>query len=592
MGKAMENGLPWAKAYDPAVPLNLEYPEVTLCSLLQQTAETKGERTALIYFGKTLTYAELADYVSRMAKGLKQLRLARGDKIAIILPNCPQYVISYYAGLLAGLTVIPVNPLSTASELLHIFRDSGVQVVVCLDLLAGRLEGVRDKLQQNGEYRIAQHVYYTSLKDFMPFPLKLLYPLKQKMPPEAKACLADAKTYLSLLNDPGPSLEMPPLDVHKDLAVLIYTGGTTGKPKGVMLSHYALVVNAVQVSAWVDMKGEDRRLTVLPLFHGFGMSVCMNSTIVSGGSSVLLPRFDAGNVLKSMAKYKPTLFAGVPTLYIALINHSKFKKSALSSLKACYVGAAALAPEVKKQFEELTGARLMEGYGLTEAVTAICANPYNGANKTGSIGMPFSDVVMAIRDVETGEKELSANEVGEIVLQSPSVMLGYYQRPGETALVLRNGWLYTGDIGYMDEDGYFYIVDRKKDMIITGGFNVYPREVEDVLYSHPAIKEASVIGAPDPYKGERVKAYVTLKDGAAVQESEVIAFCREHLIPYKVPRQVEFCRELPKTAIGKVLKRALREMDQQQPADHEPKQQSNTARGESNATGEKPAPPV
>jgi long-chain acyl-CoA synthetase len=591
VGKVTDNWLPWARFYDPAVPLNLEYPEVTLCTLFNETVVTNGDSTALIYFGKTLTYTQLSDQVAKMANSLKDLKVGKGGKLALILPNCPQFVIGYYAGLFTGATVVPVNPLSTETELLHIFQDSTVSVVICLDLLADRVERVRDRLKASGEEEIAKHVYYTSLKDYMPFPLKLLYPFKQKLSPEAKVCLAGAEAYKSLING-SSSVEVPQVDLHKDIAVLIYTGGTTGKPKGVMLSHHALVVNASQVKAWVEMNESERLLTVLPVFHGFGMSVCMNGPIASGASIILVPRFEAGDVLKNIDRHKPTLFAGVPTMFIALINHPKLNDYSLSSLRACYVGAAALPPEIKKQFEGLTGARLMEGYGLTESVTAICANPYTGENKTGSIGMPFPDVIMGIRDMESGEEELSAGEVGEIVLKSPSVMLGYYNRPMETAGALRNGWLYTGDVGMMDADGYFYIVDRKKDMIISGGFNVYPREVEDILYSHPAVKEASVIGVPDPYKGERVKAYVTLKEGANSGETEIITFCKQHLSPYKVPRQVEFCQELPKTAIGKVLKRALREMDGAVPATNKNTEGVKTTGSESNANQGNPNLPM
>ncbi|HWJ02972.1 MAG TPA: AMP-binding protein, partial [Verrucomicrobiae bacterium] len=470
MSQILESGLPWAKSYDPKVPLSQTYPEVTLCHLLNDVVDANRERTALIFFGKNITYGELANYISGMAISLNRLGIGRGDKVVLLLPNCPQFVISYYGVLLSGASVVPVNPLSTDTELSHIFQDSGVKLVIALDLLAGKVEGVRKNLHAKGS-KIAEHAYYTSLKDFMPFPINLLYPLKQKISPEAKQALNGTKQYMTLLKGPAGPMQMPAVEVHKDIGVLIYTGGTTGRPKGVMLSHYALVVNAMQARSWVNMHQNDRQITVLPLFHGFGMSVCMNAILLAGGSTVLIPRFDPLEVLKSMDKFKPTLFAGVPTMFIALINHPELKSYDLSSLRACYVGAAALAPEIKRQFEELTGARLMEGYGLTEAVTAICANPFERTNKTGSIGIPFSDVIMGIRDVETGETELPANRTGEIVLKSPSVMLGYYNRPQETAEALKSGWLYTGDIGYMDEEGYFYIVDRKKDMIISGGFN-------------------------------------------------------------------------------------------------------------------------
>lgn len=562
-----KEAMPWAGGYDPEVPISLSYPGVPIFELFRKTVRDRPGQKALVFFGKTITYGQLGRYVDSMTTALRNLGVGPGDRVALLLPNCPQYVISYYSILTVGGVVVPVNPLSTETELLHIFRDAGVRAVISLDMLAGRLESVRDRCREAGEAHLLEHSYYTSIRDFLPLPLSLLYPLRQKMAPGVKERLSGSKGFVDLLRTSSGSVTPPAVDVDGDVAVLIYTGGTTGKPKGVMLSHRALVANASHCGAWVQVSPEDCFLTVLPIFHGFGMSVCMNAPILSGGSSLLLPRYDAGEVLKAIHRFRPTLFAGVPTMYIGLINHPRLAQYNLSSLRGCFVGAAPLAPEVKRQFEDLTGSRLMEGYGLTEAVTAKCANPYRGVNKTGSIGIPFPDTLIRVRDLETGEKELPPGESGELVIQSPDVMLGYHNQPGETAGTLKDGWLFTGDIGYMDEEGYFFIVDRKKDLIITGGFNVYPREVEDVLYQHPAIKETSVIGVSEGYRGEMVKAYVTLKEGAAAGAEEIIAFCRQHLLPYKVPRQVEICRELPKSAIGKILKRALREQVSQTSGD-------------------------
>lgn len=552
---------PWTKHYDSEVAITLSYPEVTLDELFRRSVTTHAEAIALIFFGQEMRYNQLGRYVNSLATSLKNLGLHQGDRVALLLPNCPQYVMSYYAILSIGAVVVPVNPLSTEPELLHIFRDGQVRVAICLDLLAGRLENVRETCHTAGEHHLLEHTFYTALNEFMPFPIKALYCLSRKISKEAKARLPRCEWFKVLYRREPQLNSAAKLDLHHDAALLIYTGGTTGKPKGVMLSHYALVANATQGVAWVQMGKKDRLLAVLPIFHGFGMSVCMNAPLISGASCVLIPRFNVDDILKGIHRFHPTLFAGVPTMYIGLINHPRLAHYNLSSLRGCFVGAAPLAPEVKRQFEELTDSKLMEGYGLTEAVTALCANPYRGINKTGSVGIPFPDVTMRIRDIETGEIDLLPLKIGEIVLSGPDVMLGYYNRPQETASTIRDGWLYTGDMGYMDEDGYFFIVDRKKDMIITGGFNVYPREVEDVLYQHPAVKEASVIGIPDDYKGERVKAFITLRDGATVNEPEIISFCKEHLIPYKVPQQVEIRTELPMTAIGKILKRALREED-------------------------------
>lgn len=558
---ADRDALPWARQYDPEVPPTLYYPEKPLHELFMQTVREQPGKTALVFFGQSITYGMLGGLVDRMVAGLRRAGIKPGDRVALLLPNCPQYVISFYALLRAGATVVPLNPLNTETELLHIIRDGSVRAAIGLDLLAERLETVRDRCRDEGSPALLEQTYYTSLREYMPPLLKLLFPLKQKLSPGVKKRLAGAGKFTDLQNGTPDQTPDPEPDVHRDLAVLIYTGGTTGKPKGVMLSHYALVVNASHCRCWVQMAPEDRLLAVLPVFHGFGMSVCMNATLLSGASVVLLPRYSPGEVLQSIHRYKPTLFAGVPTMFVGLINHPALAKYDLSSLRGIFSGAAALAPEVKQRFEELTGGRILEGYGLTEAVTAKSVNPFRGVNKTGSIGIPFPDTVMRIVDEQNPERELPPGEVGELVLKSPDLMLGYYNRPEETAATLRNGWLHTGDLGYMDEDGYFYIVDRKKDLIITGGFNVYPREVEDVLYAHPAIQEACVIGVPDDFRGEAVKAFVTLKEGKTASPGEIIDYCKQHLMPYKMPRQVEICADLPKTAIGKVLKRALRERE-------------------------------
>lgn len=554
-----EPDYPWYRHYDPNVPKNLIYPRKTVLELFEERAKEAPDRPAVIFFGRRLSYGQLIGYVDRVAAGLKDLGLDPGERLALLLPNCPQYVISFLAAIKAGLTVVPLNPLSTERELEFIVRDAGIKAAVALDLLAARVQKVRERLSADGFSSLLSRVFYAAIPEFLPFPLNRLYPLRQPLSPEARSALRHGLFFGRLLSTQARPLVPAPVDYEKDLAVLIYTGGTTGKPKGVMLSHRALVVNASQVVAWGQMVPADRVLAVLPLFHGFGMSVGMNAPLITGAASVLVPRYNAGDLLQVIHRQRPTLFAGVPTMYIGMINHPDLKRYDLSSLRGCFAGAAALPAEVKRRWEELTGGRLLEGYGLTEAVTAKSANPYRGLNKTGSIGLPFPDTVMEIVDIETGEKVLKPGEIGEIRLKSPDLMLGYWNRPEETAAALRGGWLYTGDLGKMDEDGYFYIVERKKDLIITGGFNVYPREVEDVLYLHPAVKEASVIGVPDEYRGEAVKAFVVLREGMTATEAEIMAFCREHLTPYKVPRQVEFVPDLPKSAIGKVLRRALRE---------------------------------
>ncbi len=340
--------------------------------------------------------------------------------------------------------------------------------------------------------------------------------------------------------------------------MLIYSGGTTGIAKGIMLSHFNLVANAHQVAAWGSIDESDRLLAVLPFFHGFGMSVLMNAPMLVGGEIVVLPRFKAKEVAKAIEKHKPTFFIGVPTMFVALSNLPDIGRYDFSSLKGIFVGAAPLTQAIKDDFEAKTGGRMIEGYGLTEAVTAIMANPYRGVHKLASIGIPFPDVDAKIVSIDDGE-DLPAGELGEILIKSPTVMLGYYHLPTETAEALREGWLYTGDIGYMDEDGYFYITDRKKELIIVGGFNVFPREIDELIYQHPKVREGICVGLPDPYKGERIKVYIVLKEGETATEEELIAYFRENLVDYKVPSEIEFRTELPKSAIGKILRRALKE---------------------------------
>jgi long-chain acyl-CoA synthetase len=340
--------------------------------------------------------------------------------------------------------------------------------------------------------------------------------------------------------------------------VLIYSGGTTGTAKGIMLSHFACVVNAYQVVAWGHLDKAARLLAVLPLFHGFGMSVTMNAPVLGGAEIVLLPRFNAELVVRTIAKSRPTFLIGVPTMFVALSNLKGIERWNLKSLDGIFVGAAPLTQAVKEGFEERTGARMIEGYGLTEVVTACTANPYKGLHKLGSVGIPFPDVDAKISALDDG-RELGAGEQGEILLRTPSMMLGYFNNPDETREAIVDGWLHTGDIGYRDEDGYFYVTDRKKDLIIVGGFNVFPREVDEVIHKHPKVREGIAVGLPDDYAGERIRAYVVLKDGEAATADELLSFFRQHLVAYKVPSEVEFRSELPKSMIGKILRRTLRE---------------------------------
>ena len=544
----------WLNSYDPDVPESIEYPEVPVYQPFEESVGENADSCALLFMGKEISYNELHQEAESLARAFRRLGLGQGDRVGLFLPNCPQMIISYFAALKCGCTVVMLSPLSVERELEHIIEDSGLTTIVCLDLFWPRVENVWENVG-------LERAVVTSIKEYLPFPKSLLFPLiLRKKGQHVRVPDRPHVLWLkNLLTESDPPFDPPEINPRRDVAVIIYTGGTTGVPKGVMLTHFAVVANTMQLRSWITFKEDDVFLGVLPIFHGFGMSLVMNTTLFEGGTSLLIPRFEPGDLLKSIQKYRPTLFAGVPTMYIGLLNHPDFKNTDISSLRGCFVGAAPLPLEIKRRFEELTGGSLIEGYGLTEAVTAQCANPYLGTDKTGSVGIPFPDVEFKVVDVDTGEKGLLPGEEGELVLRSPCLMKGYHKLPEETEKAIRGEWLYTGDIARMDTDGYFYIVDRKKDMIIAGGFNVYPAEVEDVIYLNDKVAEAAVIGIPDEYRGETIKAFVVLKEGERLTEGELISFCRERITAYKIPRVVEFRDDLPKSVIGKILRKELKE---------------------------------
>jgi long-chain acyl-CoA synthetase len=540
---------PWLRHYDAAVPAHLDYPRIPLYRLLDDSTARQPEQPCINFFGKRLSYAAIKEQSDRLAASLQRLGVQPGDRVALLLPNSPQFVIAYYAILKAGAVVTPLNPLYTERELTFHLNDCEAQTAITIPLFLEKVTGLVGKTP-------LQRVIYTRVADYLPLPLNLGSRLQERgqMRRVDKAAVIHLG---SLLQAPPPTGWQPAAVDPDSLAVLIYSGGTTGVAKGIMLSHYALTANAYQLRAWVNLDAEGRILAVLPLFHGFGMSVTMNGPLLVGGEIIALPRFQAENVLKAIEEWKPTFFIGVPAMFGAFNSVAKLDKYDLRSVKGIFVGAAPLTQTIKEQFEALSGARLIEGYGLTEAVTAIMANPYQGQHKIGSIGLPFPDVAMKIVALD-GSGELPPGEAGEIVLASPTLMLGYYKQPEATAEALREGWLYTGDVGRMDEEGYFYITDRKKELIIVGGFNVFPREVDEVLMQHPKVQEAAAIGVPDERLGERVRACVVLREGETATAEEIIAFCRQRLIAYKVPAEVEFRSSLPKSMIGKVLRRELR----------------------------------
>ncbi|MEM2067808.1 MAG: long-chain fatty acid--CoA ligase [Nitrososphaerota archaeon] len=551
---------PWYRFWPEGVPKTLEYPNIPLHEFLERTAKQHPDKTSIIFFGKRVTYGELNNYADRFATALHQLGIKKGDVVAIYLPNTPQFVIAYYGALKLGAVVSGVSPLVVERELEFQLSDSEAKAIVLLDALYPRFEKVWEKTQ-------VKFAIVARLAEYMPWALAFLGTLLKKIPTAKIPPRSNVYFFRELIEKTPANPPHVEINPKEDLAVLQYTGGTTGLPKGAMLTHENLVANAVGCAAWLRAtEGRDVGLAVLPFFHIYGMTVSMNFTIYSGGTMVVLPRFDVVEVLKSIEKYKVTLFPGVPTLYALIVNHPDVKKYNLRSVKFCISGAAPLPPEIQKRFMELTGAVLVEGYGLTEASPVTHSNPLDPTLKTvkvGSIGIPWPSTDARIVDVETGTVEMPIGEVGELVVKGPQVMKGYWKRPEETRMVLRDGWLYTGDLAKMDEDGYFYIVDRKKDLIKYKGYSVYARELEDILYEHPTVKLAAVVGKPDPIAGEIPKAYIVLKEGATATAEEIMKFVNERVAPYKAIREVEFRSELPTTLVGKVLRRVLREEEMQ-----------------------------
>lgn len=557
---------PWLANYDPGVPEEVTYPEIPLFQLLEESAQRFPGHKALSFIGgmgRSLRYRELLSHVYRFAKGLQSLGLAKGDRVALMLPNTPQYVIAYYGILMAGGVVVNLNPLYTPREMQQVLRDARPRFLILLDFMFQKFLEVEDQVP-------VEHVITAGIQEWLRFPFNLLYPIKARKEGTWARPVPHPKRldFQSLFVRAG-SFRPVKVDVD-EVAVLQYTGGTTGTPKGAMLSHRNLVANVYQLLAWLEagkartdklrlVEGGEVILCIIPFFHVYGMTVAMNLGIKVGAHLVLMPRPDLKQAVSLVERYGVTLMPGVPTLYVGFNNFPGIQRRRLQTIKFCISGAAPLPVEVAKRFEELTGARLVEGYGLSEASPVTHANPLFGKRKEGSIGLPLPSVEARVVDGEG--KEVPVGEIGELVVKGPNVMRGYWNRPEETRETLKDGWLYTGDLARMDEEGYFYIVDRKKDLIIAGGYNIYPREVEEVLYEHPAVLEAAVVGVPDPYRGETVKAFVVLKPEyqQRISAEDLEKFCRERLAAYKVPRSFEFREALPKTLVGKVLRRVLRE---------------------------------
>lgn len=555
----------WLKEYPSDIKKTLEYPDASAYeAILKTTAEKHPEKNATIFFGSKLTYGELHKQVLSFAGALSNLGVKKGDRVGLLMPNCPQYVIAYYGALRIGAIVAQFNPLYTEHELELLLNDSGAETIVTLDMemMYPKVKNIRSKTS-------LKNVIVTSLSDYLPFPKNKLF--KIVMRKELAEVGADDDVYflkdLLAAGHTPPDVEIDPLE---DLALLQYTGGTTGLPKGVMLTHRNITANAMQCLEWIPKKeleeyfipgASGSGMAVIPFFHVFGMTTAMNTPIILGLPMIIMPRFDLDGLLKLITKYKPSIFCGVPTIYVAinsaLRSEKARKKYDLTSLRICVSGAAPLPPEVKEEFERITGGSLVEGYGLSEASPITHANLLFGKSKQG-IGVPYPGTDAKIVDSETGE-EMPIGEPGEMAVSGPQVMKGYWNHPEETAQILKDGWLLTGDVAIMDEEGFFQIADRKKDLIISGGYNVYPREVEDVLYEHPSVNEAAVIGVKDELRGEVPKVFIILKEGCEASEDDIISFCKEKLAPYKVPKYVEFREELPKSMIGKILRKKLRD---------------------------------
>jgi long-chain acyl-CoA synthetase len=556
--------------YDAGVPSTLApYPDRTLLDYLADLARERPDQPALLFKGATITWSRLEQLSDACASGFHALGIRRGDRVALLLPNCPQFSIAQFAAWKLGAIVSPLNPTYTEHELELPLRENGVETIVTLTRFYERVKRVQPRTP-------VRRVIATNIKEHFPPVLKALFTLLREKRDGDRASLAPGDhdfAHMLLVNRGrrAPRAAIGP----QDHAVLLMSGGTTGTPKGVLGTHGAYVISGLQLSTWnAPAHGPDPSKDVifvpLPLFHVYANVGSQSFGMLHAAPLALVPNpRDLADLLATIRRVKPAFFNGVPTLYIALLNHRDVQsgKVDFKSIKACFCGAAPLLADTKQRFEALTGARVVEGYSLTEAMMAACANPVMGVNKIGSVGIPLPDVRVRVFDSAEGTRVMPPNEVGEIALSGRQLMIGYWNKPEETALVLHDHvdeqgtsrWLHTGDLGYLDNDGYLFIVDRKKDLIKTSGFQVWPREVEEVLASHPSVGEVGVAGVPDATKGEAVKAWVVRRAGMSVSEDELRAFCREQLAPYKVPSKIEFRSELPKTMVGKVLRRALRD---------------------------------
>ncbi|MBN1574209.1 MAG: long-chain fatty acid--CoA ligase [Deltaproteobacteria bacterium] len=546
---------PWVEFYPEGVPETIEFEDTTIVEAMERTVKRFPNNPSAYFMGKTITFGEFGDIVKRFATAMAGMGVKKGSRVATLLPNIPQMAIAYYGAMMAGATLVLNNPLYTDHELEYQLNDSESEYLVTLDLLAPRMIALRPKTK-------LKKIIVCHINDYLPFPKKQLFPHVKKAMFRKIEKTQDVFEFLDLIrkNKPNPPKVKFTFD---DMGTIQYTGGTTGVSKGVVLSHGNLSKNVQQISAWYPsfVQGEESAVACLPFFHSFGMTCVMNFGIWNGWAGAYIPRPEPQPILEAIDKHKLSFLPAVPTMFIGMLRHPDFNKYDLSSLKGCFSGAAPLPLEVIKEFEEATGSQICEGYGLSETTPVTHINPFGGKTKVGSIGLPVPNTEVKIVDIDTGKKEVAIGEPGEVIIKGPQVTEGYYKKPEETKKAIKDGWLYTGDIGTMDEEGYFYIVDRKKDMIIAGGYNIYPRDIDEVLFEHPKVVEACTIGVPHEYRGETVKAYVVLKEGETATEEEMIDYCKEKLAKYKVPKLIEFTDSLPKSAVGKILRKELRAME-------------------------------
>ncbi|MFH1150775.1 MAG: long-chain fatty acid--CoA ligase [Actinomycetota bacterium] len=546
---------PWFKSYAPDVPRHIDYEQVTIPAGLRRSAARFGEKTALYYMGAKISFSQLDAMVDRFAAALRALGVGKGDRVAIALPNIPQIIIANMAIYRLGAVVVLNNPLYTERELTYQFNDSEAELVITLSLLVPRILKV---MPDTG----VRKVIGCQINAYLPFPKKQLFPLVKKdmyarNEPDERVLDFDEV----MKGSPGGTVE--DLSSWDELSTLIYTGGTTGQAKGVMLSHANISSNVQQFRAWFPdlVDGETSIVGTFPIFHAAGFTACQNFMLWSGWEHVMIPRPEPKTIVELLRKARPEFLPGVPAIFVGLLADPEFRKMDLSFIRGFFSGAAPLAEDTIRDLKALTGATILEVYGMTETTPVATITPWGGEIKPGTVGCPVPDTDVKIVDLETGREELPLGETGEIAITGPQIMMGYYKKPAETAETLRDGWVYTGDIGFFDSDGYLSVVDRKKDMVISSGYNIYPVEVDNVLFDHPGILEACCVGYSDSYRGESLRAFVVTKEGVTLTEDEVISFCRDRLAPYKVPKQVVFMEELPKTVVGKILRRELRDKE-------------------------------